>query len=138
MDCIDRNYEDVEIGDVFSFERTITREDVMAFAKLTGDKNPLHTDAEYAKEKGFVDQVVHGMLSASLFSTLVGMLCPGKRSLYLSQDTKFKMPIIVEDKVVVQGEITRKINAFSMLEIKTSIQKEDIVCVEGLTRVKFI
>ena len=74
----DRKYEDVLINDVFTFNHTFSRRDIDAFSKLSGDRNLLHLDGDFALRKGFKSEVVFGMLSASLFSRLIGMYCPGK------------------------------------------------------------
>ena len=66
-------YSEISEGDVYSFSRAITRHDVLAFAKLSGDFNRLHVDEDFGKKSQFKANLVHGMLAASLFSTLVGM-----------------------------------------------------------------
>ena len=84
------NYHDVKVGDIHEFEKQITRQDIDIFAELTGDFNPLHTDKSYGKKSKFGNNIVHGMLAGSLFSTLIGMYCLGEKSLYLSQNLNFK------------------------------------------------
>ena len=86
-------YDETYQGMRFEFKKVITNEDLDSFAKIVGDYNPLHCDVEFAKKKGFKDRVVYGMLAGSLFSTLVGMVCPGKNNLYLSQNLNFREPI---------------------------------------------
>ncbi len=70
-------YDEIDIGSVHSFTRTITHDDVLKFAELSGDLNPLHLSEVFGRSSQFGKNVVHGMLTASLFSTLLGMYCPG-------------------------------------------------------------
>lgn len=132
------SYEEIEAGKKFGFERLITQEDVNKFAELTQDFNPLHMDKNYAEKTEFKGNIIHGMLAGSLFSTLVGMHCPGKKNLYLSQTLNFKKPIKPGSKVKVQGEVTNKIDAFKLIVIKTQILVNNEVCIDGEAKVKII
>ena len=71
----DRKYEDVLVDDVFTFNHTFSREDIDAFSKISGDRNLLHLDRDFALRKGFNSEVVFGMLSASLFFFQGRQLC---------------------------------------------------------------
>ncbi len=131
------NYEDIKIGDVFSFDRMITEGDVAKFAELTGDRSLLHMDEGYASVAEFGGRIAHGMLLGSLFSTLVGMMIPGERALYLSQDLKFKNPLKFPAKIFVSGEVVNKSDAARMIDIKTIIKDgKDMILVEGNAKVK--
>lgn len=131
-------YEDIEKGSVHSFDKTILEEDLTKFGELTGDYNPLHCDAEYAKRKGFDDKVVYGMLAGSLFSTLVGMICPGEKNLYLSQTLQFRKPTYVGEKISIVGEIIDKTDSIQVITIKTIIKAGDIVKIDGVAKVKIL
>ncbi len=131
------NYEDIKIGDIFDFERTITEDDVKKFAELTGDFSSLHMDGEYADKTEFRGRIAHGMLLGSLFSTLVGMMIPGERALYLSQDLKFKNPFRFPGKIFIRGKVDFKHDVNKVIEIKTEIRDEkNIMIVEGVARVR--
>lgn len=108
-------------GTEFSFERLITDNDVEEFAKLTGDINPLHLDPEFAYNTRFKHRVIHGMLAASFFSTLIGMYLPKKKNLYLSQTLDFKKPIAPNTLVKVKGKIIRSHKFGDILVIQTDI-----------------
>jgi acyl dehydratase len=82
-----------------SITRVFTQADVEAFAALTGDANPVHLDAEYAAGTRFGQRIAHGMLAASLFSTIFGTIEPGPGALYLGQDLKFKAPVVPGDQI---------------------------------------
>ncbi|MEB3261312.1 MAG: SDR family oxidoreductase [Cyanobacteriota bacterium] len=84
---------------------TLTAADVDAFAHLTGDYNPLHLNAAFAARASFQRPVVHGMLSASFISRLIGMALPGEGALWLSQSINFHMPAYVGDTVTVRGTV---------------------------------
>ena len=86
-------FSEIKPGDTYSFERILTTGDIRAFAQLSGDFNPLHTDAHYAKRASFRTNIAHGMLLAGLFSRLIGMYCPARGSLYLSQSLEFRNPV---------------------------------------------
>lgn len=121
----DLPYEAIEAGHTFSFERTFTKEDVEAFAALSGDRNPLHLDEEFGSKSPFGSTIVHGMLTANLFSTLMGMYCPGKRNLYLSQSLHFTSPVYRNEKLKVEGEVLRKSDSTKTITIRTTVYKED-------------
>lgn len=131
------SFNDIKVGQVFSFEVFVNKAMTRSFAKLTGDKNPLHLDNSYARKTEFGQPIVHGMLLGSFFSTLVGMLCPGKNALYLSQDLRFRNPLKFGNTVVVAGVVAAKYDTAKMMDIKTTIKdKNGIVIVDGLAKVK--
>lgn len=131
------NYEDIRVGDIFSFEKLVDSGLVNAFADLSEDKNPLHVDESYAKRTEFGGRIVHGMLLGSFFSALVGMLCPGEKSLYLSQTLSFRKPIKLNTKVTVEGRVTAKSDATKIIELETSIKDEKgSVAVSGIANIK--
>jgi len=133
----DMRYEDIIVGDMFTFERIVDEEAVDTFARLTQDYNPLHMDEAYAKNKEFGGRIVHGMFLGSFFSTLVGMLIPGKRALYLSQDLRFHNPLILGSKVIVSGVVIKKFDDVNVIELKTIIKNEEgTLIVDGMAKVK--
>jgi len=131
-------YEKIPLGHECSFERVLTFEDGLAFAKLSGDANPLHVDEASGKVGPFGRNVVHGMMLGSLFSKLVGMDCPGKRSLYVSQTLEFRQPVFYGDKVIVKGTVIEKSDALQMITLKTEIFKAGQLAVSGQARVKVL
>lgn len=132
------SFEDISIGMQEDFTRTITEHDVVTFAALSGDHNPLHLDAEYAKKTPFKQRLVHGMLFGSLCSTLVGMHLPGKKCLYLSQTLVFRNPVFINDTVHVQGEVIAKSDSTRLITIEITITTRDKVAVTGTAVVKLI
>ena len=90
---------DFEPGQHVTFTKTFTEDDVQRFIAITGDVNPLHVDDAFAAGTRFGRRVLHGMLTASLFSTMVGMLLPGPGAIYRSQSLAFLLPVYVGDTV---------------------------------------
>ena len=138
MELKDYNYEEIEVGKTFEFKKILQQEDSKRFSELTGDFNPIHCDEEYAKTTQFNGNIVHGMLAGSLFSTLVGMLCPGKKNLYLSQTLNFKKPIYPNSELTIRGTVQQKVDSLKVLVIKTeAIIKEEII-IDGIAHVKLL
>lgn len=131
-------YEDIKVGTMYEFEKIITQAEIMKFAELSGDYNPLHADAEFGSRSQFGQNIAHGMLGASFFSTLVGMYCPGKNSLYLSQTLQFKKPLFNNDLIIVRGIVMDKQDSVKMITLKTEILRNGEVMISGEAKVKVL
>lgn len=95
-------FEDLELGMEATFVRTIDEADIVAFAEVSGDKNPVHMDPEYAATTIFKERIAHGLLTASYISTVFGMVMPGPGAIYVSQTLNFKAPVRIGDKVTAK------------------------------------
>lgn len=127
------NFDDLSIGMAASFKRKIDRKTIDCFAHVSGDFNPLHIDVDYARRSGFKDQVVHGMLCSSLFSSLVGMYLPGENCLLTNISVDFLKPVFVDDELTVDGSITQLSLAFKSAKIDATITNQDgEVCVRAI------
>jgi 3-hydroxybutyryl-CoA dehydratase len=124
MDTRELNFEEIKIGDIVEFTEVLSSERVEAFAELSGDTNPLHTDRDYAGKTQYGARIVHGMFLASFFSKLVGMYLPGKKCLYLGQELKFIKPVFIAETVKIRGEVTNKSDSTGVIQIKTTIENE--------------
>ena len=91
--------EDFTVGQHASFTKTFTDDDVQRFIAITGDVNPLHVDDAFARKTKFGRRVLQGMLTASILSTMVGMLLPGTGAIYRSQTLNFLLPVYLGDTV---------------------------------------
>lgn len=111
----------LSIGLRESFSVVITKNMLDSFFALSGDVNPLHTNSDYAAACGFQDQVVHGMLTASFYSTLVGVYLPGKFSLLQGADISFQSPVYVGDTLSVEGEVKYLNEAYRQMEVSARI-----------------
>ena len=96
-----------KVGDQASVSKTITDEDIRVFADLVGDHNSIHLDDEYAGKTRFGRRIAHGMLSASLISTVIGTRLPGPGSVYLKQSYQFVAPVFPGDTVTARATITK-------------------------------
>jgi 3-hydroxybutyryl-CoA dehydratase len=97
---------DLKLGDSAFFQKTITDADVLLFAGVTGDMNPVHINDVYAQTSMFKKRIVHGGLVSSLFSTVLGTQLPGMGTIYLEQNSRFTKPVYLQDtiKAVVEVE----------------------------------
>ncbi len=118
-------YEQLSVGMEEHFEHTVTSEMMDRFLQVCGDCNPLHCDEEYAKSFGFPGRVVYGMLSASLYSTLVGVYLPGEHCLLYSVDTKFRKPVFIGDTLQVSGTVAEKNDSVEMVTIDAVIMNQN-------------
>jgi 3-hydroxybutyryl-CoA dehydratase len=117
-------YNDLKIGMKESFLKKITKEDIINFSNMTGDKNPLHLDEEFAKTTSYKRPVVFGLLVNSYLSTLAGMYLPGKYSLILSVESKFKKPCFIDDELTIHGEVERKVDGLNLIFVNTKITNQ--------------
>ena len=122
-------YEDIQIGDTDSFTKTITEYDIVQFARLTGDFNPVHLDHEYAKTTPFKERIAHGILSGSIISTVLGMRLPGPNTIYLSQNFKFLLPVKIGDTIKAHVEVVEKRDEKKIIKLKTKVinQHQEVV-----------
>ena len=96
-----------KVGDAATRTKTITDDDIRAFAELSGDRNPVHLDDEYAAQTRFGRRIAHGMIAASLVSAALANELPGPGSVYLSQTLRFNAPVFPGDTVTARVEVTR-------------------------------
>jgi len=99
-------FEDLSVGMTASFGKTVSEADILMFAAVSGDTNPVHINAEIAAASMFKQRIAHGMLSAGLISAVLGTRLPGEGSIYLSQNLKFRAPVKIGDTVTATVEIT--------------------------------
>ena len=100
------SFEELKEGMTAAVSRTVTEADILMFAGVSGDTNPVHMDAEFAASTMFGGRIAHGMLSAAFISTVFGTRLPGPGCIYLSQTLKFKAPVKVGDTVVARVTLT--------------------------------
>jgi NAD(P)-dependent dehydrogenase (short-subunit alcohol dehydrogenase family)/acyl dehydratase len=98
--------DQLRVGLTEEFEREVTEEDILAFARNSGDWNPLHVDAEYARGSNYRDRIAHGAFQVGLASAMLGMYLPGRSVLLGSVNARFPAPLYFPATVLVRGEIT--------------------------------
>lgn len=120
--------EDLSVGMTAAYAKTITSADIILFAGISGDTNPVHLNQEFASKTVFKDRIAHGFLSGSFISTVIGTKLPGPGCIYVSQTLNFKAPVKVGDTVRAQVTITE------ILPEKRRVRLETI-CLVGNTPV---
>ena len=113
---------DFSIGDRFSFQEVIKKKMVVDFAALSGDYSSLHMDDKFAKGRGFIGRVVHGVLLTSLLSRLVGMHFPGENAVIQSMNIRFLVPTYIGDIVRVSAEVDQISTATKTIVLKGLIE----------------
>ena len=110
---------EMEVGQSASTGKTVTEADIAMFAGVTGDLNPAHIDAEYAAASMFKERIAHGMLSAGFISATIAMKLPGPGSIYLSQNLRFKAPVMIGQTVKTTVTITAINEKRKIVELET-------------------
>ena len=98
--------EDLSVGQSAELTRTVTESDLVAFAAVTGDDNPVHLDEAYATGTVFGGRIAHGMLSAGYISAVIGTRLPGPGTIYVSQMLRFRRPVRIGDTVTTTATIS--------------------------------
>jgi 3-hydroxybutyryl-CoA dehydratase len=98
-------FEDLNVGLEASSTNTVTADVIGAFADVSGDRNPVHVDADYAATTIFKERIAHGMLSAAYISAIFGMQLPGPGAIYVSQTLNFKAPVKIGDVLVTTVKV---------------------------------
>ena len=124
-------FEDLEEGMTDVFAKTITDADIMGFAGVSGDTNPLHLNHEFASGTIFKGRIAHGMLTASLISTVIGTKLPGPGCIYVSQNLRFRAPVRTGDTVTATCMVTKLIPEKRLIELSTMCTVADKPVVEG-------
>jgi 3-hydroxybutyryl-CoA dehydratase len=123
--------EDLAVGMTAVYSKTITESDINLFCAISGDTNPLHLDHEYAAETMFGGPIAHGMLSASLISTVIGTKLPGHGCIYISQNCRFKAPVRAGDTVRARATITEINSERRRVKLQTICTVGQTVVVDG-------
>ena len=110
----------IKVGDTFSHNITFNQNNVNVFAEITGDNNPIHINAEFAKNTPFGRPIVHGFYSASVFSMVFGTKFPGEGTIYMHQDMKFLAPVFVDEPYTAK---------FEMVEVNIEKHRGTIKCI---------
>lgn len=121
----DVKFADIKVGDTASMSKTISEYDVYAFAGLTGDFNPVHVNAEFAKDTIFKGRIAHGMLSVGMISAVLGTSLPGVNTIYLAQELSFKAPVKIGDTVTATVEVLEKIEGKNRVILRTTATTQD-------------
>ncbi len=123
--------EDLSVGQSAMFGKTVTEADIMAFAGVSGDTNPIHLHEGFAKSTRFGQRIAHGMLSGSFISTVIGTKLPGPGAIYVSQTMNFMAPVLIGDTITAVATVTAIDTAKRRVTIKTQCLNGDKVVIDG-------
>ena len=123
--------EEIEIGVCVSYSQTITDADIKAFAGISGDRNPVHLDENYAQNSKFKKRIAHGMMTASYFSALFGTKIPGEGCVYTHQSLNFKRPVYINDTVEATVTVTEVDIEKRRVKFKTVCKVDNKIVTDG-------
>lgn len=131
-------FQDLKIGQTASVQKTFSEADVTAFAGVSLDVNPIHMSEGYAKNSIFGKRVVHGMLTSSLISAVLGISLPGPGTVYLGQELRFLAPVYLGDDITATVEIIELREDKKIVKLNTTCVNQDgKTVISGLATVKF-
>lgn len=126
--------EDIEVGMTDSYGKTVTDADVVMFAGISGDTNPVHLNETFAEQTRFKGRIAHGMLAASYISTVLGTRLPGPGCIYMSQTLNFRAPVKVGDTVRARVTVTEVNREKNRIKVETVCTVDDKVVLDGEAR----
>ncbi len=124
-------FENLRVGMTAVYSKTITETGINLFCAISGDTNPLHLDHEYARTTMFGGPIAHGMLSASIISTVIGTTLPGAGCVYVSQNCRFKAPVRAGDTVRARVTVTGLVPERRRVGLTTVCTVGDTIVVDG-------
>jgi 3-hydroxybutyryl-CoA dehydratase len=123
--------DQIEPGMTAIYARTVTESDIVAFAGVSGDDNPVHLNEDYAATTMFKGRIAHGMLSVGYISAVIGTRLPGPGCIYLSQSLRFKAPVGIGDTVTARVTVTAVDQARNRVKLSTVCMVGDKVVIDG-------
>lgn len=127
----DNKIDELPVGLETSVSWTVNTDDLNTFINLSGDKNPLHVNEQYAVQNGFESTVVHGFLICAKISGLIGMLLPGQRCLLVSEELEFPNPLYLNDHVEICARIKERHYDLKLVKLKILVKKGSITVARG-------
>jgi 3-hydroxybutyryl-CoA dehydratase len=124
--------DEVAVGMSAEHAKTVTEADIVLYAGITGDFNPVHVDADVAAKSMFGGRIAHGLLSAGFISAAIGMKLPGPSAIYLSQSLRFTKPVRIGDTITARVEVVEVIAAKKRVRLSTTCRNgADETVIEG-------
>jgi 3-hydroxybutyryl-CoA dehydratase len=124
-------FDELAVGMREAISKTVENEDVIGFAELSGDHNPIHLSEHFARKTRFGGRIVHGLYTASLISGVIGMRLPGPGAVYISQSLNFLGPVKIGDVIDVSVEVAELTEKGRRVRLKCECRVADKVVVEG-------
>ncbi|MGE5165948.1 MAG: 3-hydroxybutyryl-CoA dehydratase [Sphingobacteriales bacterium] len=129
-------FEDLSVGMTEVLQKTINSSDVVGFAEVTGDRNPIHLSEHFAAKTPFGTRIAHGLYTASLISAVLGTRLPGPGAVYISQTLNFRAPVKIGDTVSVSVEVAELIPEKSRARLTCRCSVGDETVLDGEAWVK--
>jgi len=129
-------FEDLAVGMVETLSKTIAASDVVGFAEMTGDRNPVHLSEHFAARTPFGTRIAHGLYTASLISAVLGTRLPGPGAIYVSQTLNFRAPVRIGDTVEVRVEVAELVPERRRARLTCTCRVGDEVVLDGEALVK--
>ncbi len=129
-------FEDLSVGLRETYAKLVTSEDIVAFAEISGDRNPIHLSDEFAAKTPFGSRIAHGIFTASLISAVIGTRLPGPGAIYISQNLRFLAPVRIGDTVETSVEIVELIDRGRRAKLRCACKVGDVLVLEGEAEVK--
>lgn len=129
-------FEDLSVGMKEIFVKTVMASDVVGFAEVSGDRNPIHLSEHFAARTPFKSRIAHGLYTASLISAVLGTRLPGPGAIYLSQSLNFKAPVRIDDAVEVVVEVIELIARGHRVRLHCECHVGDTLVLDGEAMVK--
>lgn len=129
-------FEDLSVGMTETLSKTIAASDVVGFAQLTGDRNPIHLSEHFAAKTQFGKRIAHGLYTASLISAVLGTRLPGPGAVYISQTLNFRAPVKIGDQVDVTVTVAELIPERQRARLACSCKVADEIVLDGEALVK--
>ena len=129
-------FEDLAVGMTERLDKTVSSADVVGFAQLTGDRNPIHLSEHFAAKTSFRTRVAHGLYTASLISAVLGTRLPGPGAVYISQTLNFRAPVKIGDTVTVTVSVAELISEKSRARLACVCEVDGEVVLDGEALVK--
>ena len=124
--------EDLSEGISASYSKTVTEADLILFAGISGDDNPVHINEEFASQTRFKTRILHGMFSAALISCVLGTRLPGPGCIYTNQTLKFKAPVYIGDTVTTTATVVEINTERRRVKLETVCTVKGEVVTEGV------
>jgi len=124
-------FEDMSVGMTHQTEHVITEKDIELFAEVSGDRNPLHMDEEFAKKTPFGQRIAHGALTASYISGILGNDLPGPGSIFVGLNMRFRRPVLIGSLVIVKVEVVEMRERGNRVTLKVSCNVDGKAAISG-------
>lgn len=124
-------YDSIQVGDTFEWSRTVTADDVRAFADVSGDDNPIHLDPDHAAASGFDAPIVHGAFLLGIVSKVLGRDYPGHGSVAVALSAKFVRPVPIGSEITVEVKVVEKIDKRGQVRAKIYVYNQGRMALGG-------